>query len=278
MQCQPSGFQDAFQPGPELGAPPIDPHRSIERLQATIDRLEADLIATQRLATLGSMGAMVAHEINNLMTPILARAEFALSTGSPADMRRTVERSKVHVQRAISVTERLLGLANPEESPREACSVAGAVQEAIEAAMRPFEKDGIELIVAIPEDLHVAAQFDLLQQVLLNLLLNARQAMEGVRGRLRISARQEDEHVLIDICDAGKGIFPERLDGVINPFLAAPHAADAHSWQSVGLGLNVCRIIAQQHGATITAFANDGTGCTFQLRWPAAPAEHRLKS
>ncbi|MFH1747727.1 MAG: HAMP domain-containing sensor histidine kinase [Planctomycetota bacterium] len=245
---------------------------STEQLQKTIECLQADLVASQRLALLGTMSAMVAHEINNLMTPILARAEFALSTGSPADMRRTVERSKAHVQRAIAVTEQLLGLAQGAKQPPQPCSVSRAVQEAIAAIVRPLDKDGIELVISVPENLHVHAHFDLLEQVLLNLLLNAQQAMQGMRGCLRISAQSDGDHIIIEVRDAGRGLPADQIENTINPFLAAPYSTEPRAWQSVGLGLNVCRMIVQQHAATIQAEANEGPGCTIRLRWPAAPS------
>lgn len=248
---------------------PVDPLEALTQLQATARGLEEQLIAFQRLALLGTLSATIVHEMNNLMTPILARAEFALGTGQPADMRKALERSQVQVQRAMVVIERLLALAKPGEFPIESCRVAAAVQEAIETTTRPFEKDGIDLHVSVPEDLHVRAQFDLLTQVLLNLLLNARQAMKGLRGKLTVSARRDGRHVVISICDNGKGIPPKRLADVINPFLAATDGADPSAWQSVGLGLKVCQIIVQRHGATIEALPNDDRGTTFRLHWPA---------
>lgn len=270
MQCQPIGSNETLRVPPASASTHADPNTTIDHLQASVDRLEADLIATQRLALLGTMSAMVAHEINNLVTPILARAEFALSTGMPADMQKALERSRAQVKQVVAVTERLLGLAKTEPNPVESCSVAQAVCEAIETTARPLDKDGVELHVSVPDEIRVRATLVLLGQVLLNLLLNARQAMRGMRGKLTISARRDGQHVIIDVCDSGKGIAPERLQNVVNPFLATSQLDEPRAWQAVGLGLNVCRMIAQQHHATIEALPNRERGCTFRLRWPAA--------
>jgi signal transduction histidine kinase len=269
VEYQPYRPPDAFQPGMNVGTPPLDPTETLAQLEATVGGLEADLIACHKLALLGSLSAIVVHEIKNLMTPVLARAELALSTGAPADMQKALDRTCVHVQRAISVTERLLAVAKSREQPLESCSVAAAVREAVETATRPFEKDGIELRVSVADDLRVGAHRDLLEQVLLNLLLNAREAMKGLRGKLAINARRDGACVIIDVCDSGSGIPAERLEHVINPFFAIPEHAQPHAWQAVGLGLNACRIIARRHGATLEALANPERGCTFRLRWPA---------
>ncbi len=238
---------------------------------AAIDELQAELIACQRLAVLGSMTAMVAHEFNNLLTPIMVRAEAALTCADDIPfMRKALERALVQSQRAMSVTRHLLSLAHDQPRPVEACSVATAVHEAIETLTRPLDKDGIELHVGVPADLRVTAREDLLCQVLLNLLLNARQAMTGMRGSVAITAAAGDGQVQIDVRDSGRGIPRELLAKVFNPFLAADPYARANDWQQVGLGLNVCRVIARHHGATLQALANEDRGCTFRLCWPAA--------
>ncbi|MGD8454500.1 MAG: HAMP domain-containing sensor histidine kinase [Phycisphaerae bacterium] len=238
-----------------------------------IASLEATLIATQRLAMLGSMSAMFAHEINNLVTPILARADFALGTGSIADMRKALERARTQVQHVVSLSERLMGLARGDEPQAETCSVAKAVEEAVAGATRPFAKDGIELNINVPPDLRVRAPQGVLMHVLLNLLLNAREAMNSRAGRLTVAAQRDGEYAVIRVKDTGQGIDPERLANVVNPFLAATADDDPLAWQNVGLGLCVCRLLTRQCGATIEAAANEGPGCTFRVRWPIAPAE-----
>ena len=144
-----------------------------------------------------------------------------------------------------------------------------SVREAVDAVARPFDKDGIDLRVKVPADLRVRARPTLLEQLLLNLLLNAREAMKERGGSLTIAARREGSQVVIDVGDRGVGIAQQRLDQVVNPFLAADPSAQAGDWRSVGMGLNVCRTITHQHGARMRASANAGGGCTFQIRWPA---------
>ena len=257
-------------PSPSEAPSPVS-GASAQELLTVIHDLQAQLLACQRLALLGSMVAMVVHEFNNLLTPIVARAEAALL--NPADvsyMQKTVERALVQGQRAMAVMAHLLDLARDGERPVAACGVADVVREAIATMTRPLDKDGIELRLSVPEHLRVLARDQLLCQVLLNLLLNARDAMKGHAGSLSISATACDDQVQLDIRDSGRGIPQEQLDRVINPFLAAEPGSDAGDWHQVGLGLNVCRLIARHHGATLCGLANAEGGCTFRLRWPAA--------
>jgi signal transduction histidine kinase len=259
---------------PSLASAPAEKRPSspaAEPATAAIAELEAELVACQRLAVLGNMAAMVAHEFNNLLTPIMARAEAALASGDDvAYMRKALERALIQSQRAMTVTRHLLGLAQDQPRPVEACAVAAAVREAVETMTRPLEKDGIELRVTVPDDLWVTARADLFCQVLLNLLLNARQAMQGMRGPLAVTAAFCDGQVQIDVRDSGRGIPHDQLVRVLNPFLAADPYQRPNDWQPIGLGLNVCRLIARHHGAILQALANDDRGCTFRLCWPAA--------
>lgn len=239
------------------------------QLRQAVAELEQQLIRMQRLAALGTMSAMIVHEFNNLMAPLLPRAEFALGTGEPADMRKALERTKSQVQRAIAVSERLLKLADGAEPPTAPCHLADVVAEAVAAVVRPFEKDGIDLTISIAEGLSVRAQRDLLVQALLNLLLNARAAMKGVRGSLGISARSEGRFAVIEVRDSGIGIDRRLLENVINPFLAGGDLVTGGGTH-VGLGLRVCRLIAERHGAALQGRLNDTRGCTFRLCWPVA--------
>jgi signal transduction histidine kinase len=232
--------------------------------QIPLEWLQQQLVACQRQAMLGSFAGMIVHEYNNLMTPVLARAEDALARGDVAAMRKALATTARQAQKALLLSRQVLRLAQGSEPSLQTCGVADLVGAAITSAVRPFEKDGITLELHIPDGLHVRAQPLLFEQVVLNLLLNARAAMKGQQGKLSVSARQEDNVVVIEVCDSGVGMSPTLLETVINPFLAADAGAPASDRGSVGLGLHVCRSIARKHGATLRAYANDGPG------WPAA--------
>ena len=266
--AQPS-TSSAATPAPFPIKMPATPE-SADALKARIADLQEELVACQRLALLGNLAAMAAHEFNNLMTPIIARVEAALTSGDVPFMRKALERSLVQAQRAITLSRHLLDRAHNDGQDLGVCSAAGAVREAVETATRPFEKDGIELRVAVPDDLQVGAREELLCQVLLNLLLNARQAMKGLSGPLSITAAASGDHVEIDVQDSGKGLPPEMSVARLNAFLAAEPSQNPNDWQQIGLGLSVCRLIARRHGATIQVSANADRGCTFRLCWPLA--------
>ncbi len=244
------------------------PGSTPQDIENTVQQLQDELIACQRLAMLGNLSAMAAHEYNNLMTPLVARSQAALTMDDPEFTRKTLERTLVQSQRAIAVSRHLLDLAHHTTEPPQACSVADAVREAVESSIRPFEKDGIALQINVPEDLHVAARFDLLCQVLLNLLLNARTAMGRGNGQLSIRARADDGFAVIEVSDSGKGISDDQINNVFMPFLKSDPTENPGDWQRVGLGLSVCRIITFHHGAQMSVASNAGLGCTFTVRWP----------
>ena len=229
-------------------SPPIDvlvvdtAHAAtIQQLRLTIRSLQDELIACQRLALLGSMTAMVTHEFNNLLTPIMARAEAALMGADTAYMRKTLDRTLIQSQRAMAVTKHLLALAHDNDVPIQDCILAEVVREAVDTLTRPCEKDGIDLQIAVPGELCVRARSELLCQLLLNLLLNARTAMAGMRGTLSISAVAEGKKVRIDVRDQGKGIPSAEIESRVNPFLRAKPSERPNDWQKTGLGLSVCR-------------------------------------
>jgi signal transduction histidine kinase len=238
--------------------------------EASLDPLQQGFIASQRQALLGSLSGIIAHEYNNLMTPVLARAQDAIARDDVPAMRKALEVTLTQTRQALEFTRQVLRVARGDELPVQACSVAELVEAAITAAVRPFERDGIELMLHVPADLKVRAQPLMFVQVLLNLLLNARVAMKDRRGKLSVSACREHDRIVINISDAGVGMSAEMLNDVINPFLQIQDQEHPGHWNSVGLGLLACRTIAQQHGATLAARNNDGPGCTFCLRWPAA--------
>ena len=121
----------------------------------------------------------------------------------------------------------------------------------------------------VPDDLHVQAQPLLLEQLLLNLILNARAAMKDARGRLYISAARDDGFVHITVRDQGVGFDEELLRDSVNPFLNA-EAQEIPTARGTGVGLYACRTIAHEHQGRIWAENNPDVGCTFHVEWPAA--------
>lgn len=229
-----------------------------------------DFISCQRQALLGALAGVIAHEYNNLMTPVLIRAQDALTRDDVEAMKKALTVTARQTQTALDFTRQVLQVARGEETQLQQCSVKTLVEAAIQAAVRPFEKDGIELVVDVPAELTILARPTLFVQAILNLILNARTAMKNRRGKMNISARPAGERVEIAIADQGTGFTPHLLNEIVNPFLDSDPVAQPERAESLGMGLQACRIIAWQHGAAIQAENNDGPGCTFRLHWPAA--------
>ena len=252
-----------------------------EQLEAQFQKVREGLTHSHRLATLGTIASVIAHEYNNILTPIISYAQLALA--SPDDheaMRKAVEKALSGAERAANISSSLLGFAR-EQDHEHVAKVRTVIEEAIACLGRRPEKDGINLVVDVP-DVTVAMSPLNLQQVLLNLALNARKAMRRHGGRLRLTGRVEGQDVVLEVSDTGPGISPQVMDRLFEPFVTHTPASEGESEgstvfpesprQGTGLGLCICRDLLRSAGGTIRASSVPGQGATFTMTIPLAAA------
>lgn len=231
----------------------------------------ADLVALQRQAYLGQLTEMMAHEFNNLMTPVLARAQYAAMRDDPEAMHKALTVTVEQTQRAIAMTRCVLELGRDEALSREACHFAEQLSRAIQAHVRPFEKDGIELVIDVPSNLHVFAHPTALQHLLVNLLTRARSAMENQAGILRITATVRGTAAVIEFRDSGEPVSERVIEEIINPFLASEdESARSRAGEGIDLTLLSTRILTRALGGKLTFEAGETAGTTMRLELPVA--------
>lgn len=240
--------------------------------------LAQQLSHSQRLASIGGLCAMVAHEFNNILTPLLPYAHLA--SASPSDQalgREFAQRTIDAVHRAAGITEAILGFSRPGGEG----SVAAEILTCIEATLTclPAEHLAKRAVICVDASagIHAKVAPVVLQQILLNLVLNACEAVEPHRGRITISACRSTwngaksgvgaEGITLIIQDNGRGIAPSELNRLFEPFFTN---RGADSPRGHGLGLPLCkRLIEAAHG-TIEVESSTGVGTAVRLWLPAA--------
>ncbi|MBI4579298.1 MAG: HAMP domain-containing histidine kinase [Planctomycetes bacterium] len=254
-------------------APTLTPHD--ERLQTELDRLaerfeqlHAQLRQAQKLASLGATAAIIAHEFNNLFTPIVAYARQALDANDVPLMRKALDKTLSQVAIMRTLSDRVIGLAKQSDNAVRSVNLAKTVESAIDCLCRDLGKDNIAVQVQIDPALAVRANEGALLQVLFNLVINARQAMLGRRGRLTVDAAARDGEVEINVRDTGCGISPENLDRVFEPFFTTKGGAERPDRRGLGLGLAICRDMIEELHGTITVASQLNVGTTFTIRLP----------
>jgi two-component system NtrC family sensor kinase len=240
-----------------------------QHLAEQVDSLRKQLREAQRLAALGTMSAMVAHEFNNLMTTVIPYAQYALDRNDETLLRRAVEKSLQQAKRASQICDRILNLATQQHLGPGPVEVAPLVTETIASLGRDLTKDNIQVRLNVPKGLRVKANPGLLQQVLFNLTLNARQAMLGRPGTLTVDAETHpDNAVAIRIKDTGCGIKPEDMARIWEPFFTTRRQGDRPDQRGIGLGLTICKDIIEELDGTIEAESQVSLGTTFTITLP----------
>jgi two-component system NtrC family sensor kinase len=244
----------------------------LERLTAEFDLLRRQLRQAQKMASVGTNAAMIAHEFNNLFTPVVAYAQQALDTGDVALMKKALAKTVERCGTMRHMADRLSGLAKQSDSAVKNIRVLDLVQAAVECLGRDPEKDNIAVNLQIDPHLAVRASENELMQVLFNLVINARQAMLGRgRGRLTIDAAPAQEGgVEIHVRDNGCGIPSENLSRIFKPFFSTKQNADRPDKRGLGLGLSICREIIEELDGRISVTSEVNVGTTFTIALPAA--------
>jgi two-component system NtrC family sensor kinase len=238
--------------------------------------LDERLLQTQKLAAMGELAAGVAHEINNPLAIIRQEAEWIgkvlrganLSEGPQvAEIRDSLREIVQQVDRARDITANLLTLARKREPVIQKVDLNRLVRDMAALVEKEAKARNIQVIRRLQEDLPVIySDGPLLRQVILNLLNNARQAVEKDGSITIITGQVENQRIIVTIADSGRGISPEHLDRIFDPFFTTKAPG-----MGTGLGLAISQGIIHGLGGEITAASRAGAGAAFTIVLPVRP-------
>ncbi len=228
--------------------------------------MEEQMLQQERLAALGLLAAGVAHEINTPLTGISSYTQLLLEARPAGPQGEMLEKIEVQTRRASEITRSLLNLARPEDGAFEALDLNEVVREIVQLFEPQVRRGAVRLSARLDEALPpVHGSKGKLQQVLLNLLLNARDAV-GPQGQIAVSTRAGDRRtVVIEVTDDGVGIPEDDLMRIFDPFFTTKGRG-----KGTGLGLSITFGIVQEHGGQIRAESRPGGLTRFRVELPAA--------
>jgi len=242
--------------------------RQVSALQLTNERLsraQAELAAAERLATVGKLAAGVAHEVGNPLSGILGYLSLAQARakGDP-QLGDFLQRIDAEVQRIDQIVRGLLDLGRSGRGAATDVSAAGVVENAVRLLGKgpDFEKVAVKL--ELPQDAVVRAESGALAQVVINLLLNAAQAMRG-EGSILVRAERAGGRWSLKVEDTGPGISAEAQAHLFEPFFTTKQAG-----QGSGLGLAISRHLVESMGGALEAANREEGGARFTITLPAA--------
>lgn len=229
-----------------------------------------------RMANVGAVASSVAHEFNNILTTILNHAKMGIRSAEADSKQQALERILAATQRAARITTGMLALSRNRLPRREAVAPVTLV----ESVLAIVQKDLGTHQIRLERDFHDAPSVDVvpaqIEQVLMNVIINARQAM-GTRGVVRIGVDWNAAARLVEISvsDTGPGIPPDRLPRIFEPFYTTKQGPDDSGQGGSGLGLAICREIIERHQGRIRVESQPGRGTKVTIKLPAAAADTR---
>jgi signal transduction histidine kinase len=233
------------------------------------DQLRQQLLQAQRLSSVGALASSVAHEFNNILTTITNYAKLALRPDADERTRmQALEKILKGGQRAATIVNSMLGFARNNSTQREMTDIVALVEEVLVLTEKDLSKHRVQVDKKFPGHILVPVVPGQIEQVLLNLIINARQAMPH-GGRLTVEVRTNNRTHMVEIRirDTGVGISPEKLRLIFEPFYTTKEP-DEHGHGGTGLGLSVCRQIIEQHQGRIRVESLVGRGSTFIVKLP----------
>jgi two-component system NtrC family sensor kinase len=247
-----------------------------QKLQDRARDLYHELSQAEKLAALGQTMSGVAHELNNPLATILACAERLTSHGRGDETTRDLDAIHNAAERAARIVRNLQTFARKRHTTRTMVDLNSVVRETI--ALRAYEQraGNIVILQALAGGLPpVFADPHQIQQVLLNLIVNAEQAMLGAHGRGTLILRSwhdaDREAVLLEVKDDGPGVPDELQPRIFDPFFTTKPVG-----KGTGLGLSVAYAIAHEHGGRITVTSSANRGASFQFELPVGGSNIRL--
>lgn len=260
-------------------ADPDDPHATVHpsgrrdeigRAETELVRMQADVRAAlnsrARLAALGEAVAKINHDLRNMLTSAQIASE-RLAVSADPDVGRALPRLERALDRAIKLASHVLAYGKTQEAPPEARPVRLAEAAEMAAEEARLTPETVRLDLQVDDGAQVLADPDQLHRILVNLMRNAREAMESQgQGVVRVDLSIADGVCIVGVSDTGLGIPLKVRERLFQPFAGSGRAEGA------GLGLAIARELAQGHGGDLVLAETGEAGTRFELRLPGAPA------
>lgn len=224
-------------------------------------KLQEQLMAQDRLASIGQLVAGVAHEINNPLTGVIGFSELLLQRKLPKDIKDDLQIISDEAKRTALIVRNLLTFARQQPQGKAPVEINEQIQKVLNLRQHEMLVNNIQVIAHFAQDLpQITANASQLQQVFFNIVTNAEQAMLEAhhRGTLTITTERVGDTVRVSLADDGPGISPDNMNRLFTPFFTTKGVG-----KGTGLGLSICHGIITEHGGKIYAESEPGKGATF---------------
>jgi len=242
----------------------------VTQLRAQIADLQQKLMQAQKLSSVGTLASSITHEFNNILTTIINYAKMGVRHKSNVTRDKAFDKILAAGQRASKITTGMLSYARSKADRREPMSLVQLVQDVLILVEKDLQMHRIRLQTEFADEAFAEVNPSQVQQVVLNLIINARQAMDG-GGSLHVAVRANHESQLAEIAirDTGSGIPADKLPRIFDPFYSTKDP-DRRGQGGTGLGLSLCREVVESHRGRIRVESAVGRGTTFTLKFPLA--------
>jgi signal transduction histidine kinase len=242
-----------------------------KELRAQVAQLQQQLLSAQKLTSLGELVGTTTHEFNNVLMTILNYAKMGLRHQDSETRTRAFDKILAAATRAAKITNSVLGMARNRSSQFEPTNLQRIIDESMYLLERELQKYRISVELNVADVPPVLACGNQIQQILINLLTNARQAM-GSGGRLIVGLSYDRENQTVDLSvrDFGPGIGPDKLPKIFEPYYSTKSGPDESGKGGTGLGLSACRQIVEAHHGKIRVESTVGQGTCFTIKLPVA--------
>jgi len=247
--------------------------QQIEELTAQLDQMHKQLMQAQKMSSVGALASSITHEFNNILTTVINYAKMGLRHKDNATRNKAFDKILSAGQRAAKITTGMLSYARNQSDRFEPTDLVMLVEDVLVLVSKDLQMHRIQLQTSFRPQTIASVNASQIQQVLLNLIINARQAMEG-SGRMFITVDTDPKSGMseISVRDTGSGIPAEKLRKIFDPFFSTKQV-DEQGQGGTGLGLALCREIIESHKGRIRVASTVGKGTTFTLRFPAITAD-----
>lgn len=250
----------------------------VTELEAQLEMLKAQLLQSQRLASVGQLSSSITHEFNNILTTVINYAKMGLRHKNDATREKSFDRILSAGQRAAKLTSGVLSYARAKGDRRDEMDLAQVIADVLILVEKDLQMNRVRLQTDILGNPICEVNVSHLQQVLMNMIVNARQAMAD-GGMLFLTVRASEDGTMgeIGIRDTGAGIAAGDMRKIFEPFFSTKKS-DENGQGGTGLGLAFCREVIEAHKGRLRVESTVGQGTTFTLKLPLAVPQSGRKS